>query len=429
MRTRLNQIFQLTENRSSVKQEIMAGFTTFFTCAYILAVNAMILSDAGVPLEAGVIATALSSLAGCLLMAFWANSPLVLIPGMGINAFFVYTLVQSMGLTWQSALGAVFVSGIIFIVLAFTRFSAILAEAIPQSLKDAITVGIGLFLTFIGMQKGGLIVKNESTFVAMGNLGSLHVILTLISLTVALVLFVRGVKGSFLISMVAGTVLAILTGEVKLTDWHAEGFSVQSLTTVFGAFTLKDMVTLPFWIACFSLLMIILFENMSLIQGILPDQGKFQRSYQTTAIATMMSGLFGTSPTVASVESAAGITAGGRTGLTAMTAGLLFLISLFFLPFVKLIPDSAVAPILIIIGALMIQHIQNIPLQDFSEGFPAFLIIALIPLTASIADGIAFGFIAYPIMKLALGKVKEIPAPLYVLSGLFLLNFLVHTMA
>lgn len=428
MRTSFIQIFQLTENQTSVKQEIMAGFTTFFTCAYILAVNAMILSDAGVPLEAGVIATALSSLAGCLLMAFWANSPLVMIPGMGINAFFVYTLVQSMGLSWQSALGAVFVSGIIFVVLAFTRFSAMLAQAIPHSLKDAITVGIGLFLTFIGLQKGGLIVKNESTFVAMGNLGSLHVILTLISLTIALVLFVRNVKGSFLISMVAGTILAILTGEVKLNDWQAEGFTTASMTTVLGAFSLKDMISLPFWIACFSLLMIIVFENMSLIQGILPDQGKFKRSYQTTAISTMMSGFFGTSPTVASVESAAGIAAGGRTGLTAMTAGLLFLVSLFFLPFVKLIPDSAVAPILIIIGALMIQHIQNIPLQDFSEGFPAFLIIALIPLTASIADGIAFGFIAYPVMKLALGKVREIPAPLYVLSGLFLLNFLLHTM-
>lgn len=429
MRTRLDQLFHLKKNRTSVKQEIIAGMTTYFTCAYILAVNAMILSDAGIPLEAGVIATALSSFVGCLLMAFWANSPIVLIPGMGVNAFFVYTIVQSMGLSWQSALGAVFVSGIIFVLFAFTPITTSLAKAIPQSLKDAITVGIGLFLTFIGLQKGGIIIKSETTYVAMGNLGSLHVEITLICLMIALILFVRNVKGSFLISMLAGTILAILTGEVKWTDWKASEFSFGSFSDLWGAISLSDMVTLPFWIACFSLLMIILFENMSLIQGLIPDQLKFKRSYQTTAISTMLSGVFGTSPTVASVESAAGIAAGGRTGLTSITSGVLFLLSLLFLPFVKLIPDSAVAPILIIIGALMIQHIQSIPLQDFSEGFPAFLIIVLIPLTASIADGIAFGFIAYPVMKLALGKAREIPALMFVLSGLFLLNFLLHVTA
>lgn len=426
MRTSLNQLFQLKEHQSSAKQEMLAGLTSFFTSAYIMVVNAMILADAGIPLEAGVIATALTSFIGCVMMAFWANSPIILIPGMGINAFFTYTIVQSMGLSWQSALGAVFVSGLIFTIIALTRYTQVLSQAIPQSLKDAITVGIGLFLTFIGLQKGGIIVKHESTFVALGNLGSIHVVITLICLLIALVLFVRNVKGSFLISMLIGTLLAIITGEVSVSSFTWESFHVASYLSVWGAFSFVDLITLPFWIACFSLLMIIVFENMSLIHGLLPDQSKFARSYRATAVTTVVSGVCGTSPTVGSVESAAGIAVGGRTGLTSLTTGILFLLSVFVLPFVKLIPDSAVAPILIIIGALMIQHIQAIPLHDFSEGFPAFLIIALIPLTASIADGIAFGFIAYPILKIALGKTKEIPAPLLVISSLFFLNFLLH---
>ncbi|WP_411504521.1 NCS2 family permease [Brevibacillus centrosporus] len=419
----MENIFHLRACDTTIRRELMAGFISFVTIVYIVAVNASILQDAGIPMEAGILATVFTAFAGALLMAFWANAPIVLVPGMGINALFTYTLCHTMGLSWQEALAAVFVSGILFAVIAFTRAATVLSRAIPASLKEAITVGIGLFLTFIGLQKGGLIVTNPSTFVALGELSSPHVIVTLATLVITLILFVRNVPGNFLIGIAAGTGLGFLFGIV--TPGGGSSFSFAEYANVFSGFSFGGIWTLPFWIATFSLAMVIVFENIGLIHGHTAMAGqpqKFRRALQANAVSAALSGMLGSSPTVATVESAAGIAAGGRTGLTSLVTGTLLLGSLGLIPLVKMIPDGAIAPVLIIIGALMLQNVQNINLKDFSEGFPAFLIIAIIPLSYSIVDGIAFGFVAYPLLKLALGKRREVPALMYVISGLFLLN-------
>ncbi len=432
MRTLLQKMFDLSGHHTTIQKELTAGLIGFVTSVYIVAVNASILEDAGIPLVAGILATALTCLIGSLLMGFWANAPLLLVPGMGINALFSYTLVHSMGLSWQEALAAVFVSGLAFIFVAFTRAGVLLSEAIPHSLKEAITVGIGLFLTFIGLQKGGLIVTNPSTFVALGDLSTPAVIVTIATLLLAVVLFIRDVPGSFLISIVFGTVLALVLGLVHPGQSAAAPMTFDSYTAVFAGMSFDRVLSLPFMFAVFSLTMVIVFENIGLIHGqtgMLGRPEKFRRALQANAVSAALSGLFGTSPTVSAVESTAGIAAGGRTGLTTLTAGVLLLSSISFLPVVKLIPDSAIAPVLIIIGALMLQNVQSINLRDFSEGFPAFLIIALIPLSYSIVDGIAFGFIVYPLLKLALGRRKEVPALLYVISGLFLLNMVLPAVA
>jgi AGZA family xanthine/uracil permease-like MFS transporter len=424
--------FDLRAHDTTIRKELTAGFIGFVTIVYIVAVNASILKDAGIPLEAGILATVLTSFVGALLMGIWANTPIMLVPGMGINALFTYTLVHSMGLSWQEALAAVFVSGLAFVCIAFTRAGELLSQAIPASLKEAITVGIGLFLTFIGLQKGGLIVTNPSTFVALGDLASPEVIVTLATLLLALVLFIRNVPGNFLISIASGTVLGLLVGLTKPGGAEVSALSYDSYLHVLGGMSFERLLSLPFWFAVFSLTMVIVFENIGLIYGhtaMLGRPEKFRRALQANALSAATAGLLGTSPTVSSVESAAGIAAGGRTGLTSLTAGVLMLVSLGFLPMVRMIPDSAIAPVLIIIGGLMLQNVQSINLRDFSEGFPAFLIIALIPLSYSIVDGIAFGFIVYPLLKLALGRRKEVPALLYVISGLFLLNMVLPAVA
>ncbi|MGZ4134283.1 MAG: NCS2 family permease [Tumebacillaceae bacterium] len=427
MRETITKLFDLSGHQSTLKREVLAGAVSFFTIVYIIVVNASILSDAGVPYEAGVIATVLSSVVGCLLMAFWSNAPLILVPGMGVNALFSYTLVHSMGLSWQEALAAVFLSGVAFSVIAFTKLSGWLTDAIPQSLKEAITAGIGVLLTFIGLQKGGLIVASPSTFVQLADLRHPNSMVTILTLLVTLVLFARKVRGDFLIAMIVGTVLAAVFGLVDFTPLQHMSVSTQLPASVFAPLSFHSVGKISFWVAVYSLTMVVLFENIGLIHGFLRETPhKWKRALQANALSTMMAGLFGTSPTITAVEGAAGIAAGGRTGLTSLTTAVLFLLSLFFLPVIKLIPNSAIAPVLLVIGGLMIQSIKNIKFDDFTEGFSAIFIVVLIPLTFSITDGIAFGFILYPVLKLLLGKGKEVALPLYVISGMFVLNFLFH---
>ncbi|WP_226530200.1 NCS2 family permease [Metabacillus niabensis] len=427
----MEKFFRLHENNTTIKKEILAGTVSFFTIVYIVVVNASILSDAGIPLEAGIIATVLTSIAGCLIMGFFGNTPIILVPGMGVNALFTYTIVMGMGLTWQEGLAVVFVSGILFTLIAFTKLSVIISESIPLSLKEAITVGIGFFLTFIGLQKGGIVVLNSDTFVALGDFSQPGVIVTLLTLLITVGLFTRQVPGNFLISIFAGTILAACFGllEVDFSTKPHEAFLVYK--DVLFAMSFSRIVDLAFWTATFSLTMVIVFENIGLVFGqvhMINRPDRYKRSFQANALSTITSGIFGSSPTVSTVETAAGITAGGRTGLTSITTGLLFLSSLLFLPIIKIIPDSAIAPILILIGSLMIQNIQHIDLHDFSESFPAFLIIALIPFTYSIVDGMAFGFIMYPILKVILNRKDEVKPALYIIALLFLFNFVFHTL-
>ncbi|NEW01154.1 NCS2 family permease [Bacillus megaterium] len=432
MNALFEKLFRLNDHQTTVGKESLAGVISFLSIVYIIAVNSTILSDAGIPLEAGIFATVASAFVGCVIMAFWANAPLILVPGMGINALFTYTMVQSMGLSWQEGLLAVVISGFLFIALAFSRLSAKIVSSIPHSLKEAITVGVGLFLTFIGLQKGKLVVPSENTFVALGDLSDPFVISTLLTLIITIVLFIRNVKGNFLLSMIAGSVLAFLLGVRSGAEKGQSAGSVNDFFSSFGTLSFGAIGDVAFWAAVFSLTMVLIFENIGLLHGqlgMMNQDSKFPRAFHATAASALLSGVFGTSPTVSSVEGASGIAAGGRTGLTSLITGVLFLSSLLFIPFIKLVPDSAIAPILIVIGALMIQNIKNINLQDLTEGFPAFLIIALIPLTYSIADGIAFGFIAYPLLKLFLGKMREVSMFMYVSALLFFLNFVLHYIA
>ncbi|MCP1310931.1 NCS2 family permease [Paenibacillus tyrfis] len=421
----LTKRFLLQQHGTTVRTEMTAGVVSFVTVVYIVAVNASILADAGTPYEAGVIATALAACFGSLLVGLWANSPLVIVPGMGVNALFSYTVVQGMRLSWPEALAAVFVSGLLVSALAFTPLIKRLAATIPDSLKHAIGAGVGLFLAFIGLQKGGIVVPGSSSIVALGDFGSAHTLLTLATLAVTLALYVRGVPGNLLIGIAAGTGLAAVTGQLA---WDGVGteLSLAAYGSVFGAMSFSGLSSVVFWTAVFSFVLVVLFENIGLIDAqlrLIGQPGKAARSLQAGAVSVAASGVLGTSPTVTAVESAAGISAGGRTGLTAATAGALFACAVPLGPVMRLIPDSAIAPVLILIGGLMLRGVKDIPFDDLSEWLPAFLIVAGIPLTSSIVDGMGLGFVAFPILKLAAGKRREISPVFVAIAALFVLNF------
>lgn len=426
----LERLFELRRTNTTVRRELLAGVVSFFTTVYIVVVNASILADAGIPLEAGMVATVLASASGCLFMAFWAKQPLLLVPGMGINALFSYTLVHSLGLSWQEALAAVFTAGVIYMLVSFTALSRTLATAIPPSLKAAISVGIGLFLTLIGLQKGGIVLLQEGSFVALAPLGEPQVLLTLASLLITLFVYLRRLPGGFLLSIAAGTLLAALAGQIDVTgSTRQSSLSFATYDTLFGSLSFGALTSLSFWIATFALALVVILENIGVMHSQLHLVGKpeaMERAMQAGAVSVLSCGWWGTSPTVSAAESVAGIAAGGKTGLTALTTGVLFLGSLFLLPAASFIPDSAIAPVLIIVGGLMVQDVKSLSLDDPSEWFPAFLTIALIPFSYSIVDGMGFGFIAYPLLKLLTGKGRDVSIPLYAIAGLFLVYFLLQ---
>lgn len=426
----MKNFFKLKEHETNIRTELLAGLTSFFAAVYIIVVNASILSDGGVSVQPLIIATVLASLIGCVLVAFMSNSPLIIMPGMGINALFTYTIVNTMGLSFQQALGAVIVAGILFIVVAVTPLAEMLTSSIPTSLKQAITVGIGIFITFLGLQKAGLIVGDSSTLVKLGNIASTEVIVFFITMIIMLVLFIKDIPGSFLIGILSGTVISILFGIVDLSSFHLSLPNFGEYKEVFFSADFSGIGSISFWIATFSLALVLIFENIGLlhgqVDGMLKQPHKRQKALNAVALTTIVCGICGTSPSVSTVEGTAGIAAGGKTGLTSIFAGFLFLISIFFIPVISVIPNAAISPVLIIIGGLMIQHIVDIDFKDFTESFPAFITLTIIPLTFSIVDGIAFGFIAYPICKLASKKYKDISIPMYVISAIFLLYFVLH---
>lgn len=424
----LGGFFGLTTHQTSVKQEVMAGVVGFFTIVYIVAVNALILSESGMPFEGAVIATIAACALGCILMAFIGNAPIILVPGMGINAMFTYTLVHSMGFTWQEALGIVTVSGVLFIIVAFTRLSAILSTAIPQSLKDAITVGLGFFLLLIGLEKGSLIVQGENSLLSIGDFAQPAAAATLITFIVAIVLFVKNVPGHFLWTILFGTALSFV---MNIEPSNAGQGAITSESLIWFELSFAQWMEIPFWIGIFSLTMVLVFENIGLIHGhvtFLKQPNTYGPALKANALSAFSSGLLGTSPTVATVETTAAMAAGGRTGLTALTTGILFLVSALFIPYMGYIPDHAISPILIIIGMLMIQHMKHMNLEDFTESIPAIMLIVMIPFTFSIADGIAIGFILYPFMKFIMGRAKEVSVTLTIIASLFLLYFILHFM-
>ncbi|RUT35503.1 NCS2 family permease [Paenibacillus zeisoli] len=414
------------------RQEVSSGLISYFAVVYIVMVNAAILSDAGMPLQAAMVGTLLTSIAGCLLMAFLGKSPIIVVPGMGINAFFTYTLVHSMKLTWQEALAVVAVAGLLFAIVAFTTLYKRISEAIPHNLQHGISVGIGLFLTFIGLQKSGIVVAHQTTFVTIGHFSDPNVITACVTLLLALVLFVRKVKGDLLISILVGTALAYILGAVHPDVNKLATQPWQQYGEIFGKLSLYPGLTnIAFWIAVFLLLLIIVFENIGLIAAqtrMIERPETFKGSLRALSLSNFAAGILGSSPTVAAAESTAGIAAGGRTGLAPLVTAVLFGATFFFIPLLTYIPDSAIAPILIIIGSLMVQNIKEMNFSDFTEAFPAFLVMVMIPFTYSIVDGMAFGFIAYPIAKLAAGRGGEVKVVMYVITVLFLANFILHAL-
>ncbi|MCY9516702.1 NCS2 family permease [Paenibacillus apiarius] len=429
----------LRSTAGGMRRELLAGVVSFFAIVYIIIVNASILADAGIPQEAGIVATVLASAAGCFIMGWWGKAPIILVPGMGINAMFTYTLVHGMGLTWQQALAVVFISGICFTIISFTTLAEQLRAAIPDSLQEAISVGIGLMLVLIGLQKGGVIVSDASTIIAVQSFGEPGVWVTFATLALTCILFMRKVPGHLLIAIIFGTALAYVTGAVSSGATGAAGegraaneaFSWAVYGDVFGQFTLEGVSAASMAIAVFSLTLVIVFENVGLINAQLnmcrrPE--RFQRAMQANALSVVTCGIFGTSPTVATVETAAGISAGGRTGWTSIVTGSLFLVTLVALPLLTFVPDQAVAPILIFIGGLMMPAVKKIRFEPMAEGLPAFFIIAFIPLMHSIVDGIAIGFVSYALFQIAVGKAREVKPLFYVISVLFAVHFVLQAL-
>lgn len=412
----------LQDTQGTWRKEITAGIIGYLTMVYIVAVNGSILSETGIPLETGMIATILASFTGTILMGLYAKLPLLLIPGMGINALFAYSIVENTGLSFQEGLAVIIIASLLFLITAFTKMGAVLKEAIPESLKHAITVGLGFFLILIGLENSGLIVSGEQTIIALGDFTSPVFIASLLTLFIAIFLFMKNIPANFLVTMITGTIIAYLFGLMDTTERSIR-------------FTTGDMLFVPsftaagdfeFWLAVFPLTIILIFENMGLLHGqlyMLKRQNSYNRAYRVTAFSSLMSAFFGTSPTVSAAENAAVITSDGKTGKTAVTAGLLFLATLLIIPWISMIPNTAISPILVIVGVLMAQNLRNVPLDDLSEALPVFLIAAMIPFTYSIADGMAFGFIAYPIVKIAMDKQKDLSPVLMIISALFLFYF------
>lgn len=405
------------------QREVVSGITAFFAISYIIIVNPLILADAGIPVELSVFATIFSSVVGCLLMAFVANAPIVLTPGMGINAFFTYTICVQMGLSWHEALGISLLSGVIFAMVACSRWAGRLSAAVPPSLKCAITAGIGLFLVEIGLEKAQLIRRGTSSIIELGSLTNPAALLAIFGLLLSLGLYLRKVMGSFFIAIVATSILGWLLGVNETAQQVSVNLAdIGKYPQLLMQADFSRLLSIPFLLAVFSMSMIMVFETMGLLEGILPNQAKFAKTFKGSAITTVLSSMLGTSPTVAAAESAAGIASGGRTGLMAFTASILFILSLFFIPLLSYVPAAAIAPVIIITGAMMMQQLKYMTFDDFSEWFPAFLVLVLIPLSGSISTGLAFGFASYPVLKCLNGNGREVHGLCYVLGFLFLLN-------
>ncbi|HPU00658.1 MAG: NCS2 family permease [Firmicutes bacterium] len=426
----MEKFFKLKENHTNVRTEIIAGITTFMTMAYIIFVNPDILSTTGMDKGAVMTATILSAGLTTILMGLVTNYPFALASGMGLNAFFAFVVAPQYG--WQAALGAVFVSGIVFLLLSVTRAIGYIDAAVPTTLKRAVSAGIGLFIAYIGLQNGGIIVADEATQVTLGDLTQPGPLLTLIGLLIITILMARKVKGAILIGILLTTVVSFFMGIKEVPTGIGDIIGLPaSLAPIALKLDLKAYLAVPFFII-FSFLFVDVFDTMGTLlgtasrAGFLDEKGRLPRVNQAMlvdAIGTVGGALLGTSTVTTYVESTAGVSEGGRTGLTSVVTGVLLLLTLFLAPLAGLIPSQATAPALIIVGVLMVGGIMKINFDDFTEALPAFLTIIFMPLAYSIADGIAFGFIAYPVVKLVAGKGKEVHWLVYILAVVALIHF------
>ncbi|AEH49668.1 NCS2 family permease [Parageobacillus thermoglucosidasius] len=433
-------MFDLAKHNTNLKTEIIAGCTTFLTMVYIIVVNPVVLSDAGVPFSQVFTATIIATIIGTLWMALFANYPIAIAPGMGLNAYFAYSVVGSHGnISYEVAFSAVFVAGIVFVILSLTPFRSKLIEAIPENLKHGITAGIGLFIAFIGLRLTKIIQAHPQNLVALGDLHSPSAVLTLIGLAVTLVLMSLGVNGALFFGMVITGVIAYFTGQLKFDKGFVsmpslpEGLVVANPLTAIG-----DVIHYGLYAVVFSFLLVTIFDTTGTMIGVAQQAGlmkgktmpRAREALLADSVATTIGAMFGTSPTSAYIESSSGVAAGGRTGITALTVAILFALSAFFGPLVSAVSGIAAitAPALIIVGSLMMGSIARIQWDQLDEAFPAFLIILSMPLTSSIATGIALGFISYPLLKITRGKWREVHPLVYLFAILFFyqLAFLPH---
>ena len=429
----VERFFTVREKGSTVRTELIAGMTTFIAMAYILFVNPNILADAGIPKEAAIASTIWIAALASLAMGIFANYPVALAPGMGLNAFFAYYVCGVLGLHWTVALGAVFFSGVLFLILTVGGIRQAIINAVPRDLKYAISVGIGLFIAFIGLKGTGLIVENSATYVSLGHVTAPTTLLSLFGLLLTAALMARNVHGSILIGIFVTTILAMILGMTPapkgITDIVST--SLPHMGETFGQLDLAGAWHYGLVSIIFTFTVVELFDNMGTLIGLTtkakmvrPDGHieNIDKALTTDAVGTMVSAMFGTSTVTSYIESAAGIAAGGRTGLTAVAAGVLFLAALLFTPLIGLVPAFATAPALILVGALLMSEVGKIDFSDFTNALPVFLTIIMMPLTSSIANGFAFGFISYTVMKLCAGQYKKVSWIMYLVSIAFLIN-------
>ena len=428
----LEKFFKLKENKTTVKTEVIAGITTFMTMAYILAVNPDILSKTGMDINAVFSATAISAIVGTLVMALWAKLPFALAPGMGLNAFFAFSVCIGMDCSWQFALTAVFLEGIIFLVLTVFNIRELIVNSIPTNMKHAISAGIGLFIAFIGMQHAGLIVNNDAVLVGLGSMKEPTVLVMVFGLVIIGVLLALKVKGALLIGIFAATVLGIPMGVTKLPDTSLIS-TPPSVSSIAFQFDFHEIFSMKMLVVLFTFLFVDMFDTVGTLIGVsskanmLDKDGKLPRVKQALfadAIGTTVGAALGTSTVTTYVESASGVAEGGRTGLTSLTVAGMFLIALFLSPLFLMVPDAATAPALIIVGSFMLSPILKVNLEDYTESIPVFLTVIMMPLAYSIAEGIVFGMLAFVILKLLSGRDKEISIVSYFLAVLFILKFL-----
>ena len=424
----LERVFHLSENHTTIRRELLAGLTTFMTMAYVVVVNPRILSEAGMPIEGVLFATCISAALATLIMGFWANYPIALAPGMSLNAYFTYSIVLGRGVPWQTALGVVFLSGLLFLLLTLTNIREQIVNGIPDSLKHGTAAGIGLFIAFIGFRNAGIIVANPSTFVAMGKISDPQVLLAAAGLVFIAILMARRIGSAILLGIIAITLLGIPVG---LTHWPQHFFSLPHPAGTLFKLDLRAATKLGLGELVFVFFFVDLFDNVGTLVGVC-EQGGFirngklpgaSRALLADAIGTMIGAVTGTSTVTSYIESAAGVAAGARTGLGNVLIAALFLLAMFCAPLVAAIPAYATAPALILVGALMCGSVAKVRWEEFTDGFPAFLTLIATPLTFSIATGLSLGVLSFTFLKLGTGKYREISPLIWVLTILFLLRY------
>ncbi len=422
--------FKLKENGTNKRTEVIAGITTFLTMAYILAVNPSILSATGMDANALFTSTAIAAIVGTLIMALWAKLPFALAPGMGLNAFFAFSVVVGMGYSWQFALTAVLIEGIIFILLTLFNVREAIVDSIPKSVKTAISAGIGLFIAFIGLQNAGVVVKNDATLVHLGDITTGSALLAMIGLVVTSVLIVKKIKGDLLIGIVLTALIGIPMG---ITQINGIVSTPPSIAPIFFQFEFANILSFDMLIVVFTFLFVDIFDTLGTLVGVstkanmLDKNGNvpnIKKAFMADALGTTFGAMLGTSTVTTYVESAAGVSEGGRTGMTSLITAICFAVALFFAPVFLAIPGAATAPALILVGLFMIAPIKELDFNDYSESIPAFICILAMPLTYSIAEGITLGVLSYVFINALAGKFKKLSIGMYILAILFILKYI-----